>query len=117
MLSVWSGQCVLGKQPLCNVNVSPNAHSPRLALANDGLWLAIMFMSFLIRESKETNRYILMRIEFFVNSCIMYLQTFRYSNIYAERYFALGLFNQTRYNIQLKIYIYIHFQRLKKIVG
>ena len=44
MLSVWSGHCVLGKQALCNVNVSPNAHSPHLALAiaNDGLWLAIM---------------------------------------------------------------------------
>ena len=42
MLSVWSGQCVLGKQALCNVNVSPNAHSPHLALANDGLWLAIL---------------------------------------------------------------------------
>ena len=74
MLSVWSGHCVLGKQALCNVNVSPNAHSPHLALANDGLWLA--FMPFLIQER-----------------------------------------NKSRYKIQLKSYIYLHFQRLKKIVG
>ena len=74
MLSVWSGHCVLGKQALCNVNVSPNAHSPHLALANDGLWLAIM--PFLIQER-----------------------------------------NKSRYKIQLKSYIHLHFQRLKKIVG
>ena len=71
MLSVWSGHCVLAKQALCNVNVS---HSPHLALANDGLWLAIM--PFLIQER-----------------------------------------NKSRYKIQLKSYIHLHFQRLKKIVG
>ena len=84
MLSVWSGQCVLGKQPLCNVNVSPNAHSPHLALANDGSWLAIM--SFFIQE-RNKSRYICTNENRVFK--LLYLQTFRYSNIYAERYFAM----------------------------